>query len=211
MKIFKSIVTLAFSISGPFVISFGTFSGLIFIIEKVFGFSNIETNRCAYVSIYSIYLLYLWVAAFINSSSNFKVGLAGDQNSSEIGRVTPGEFVVQKLNRQQPIAVFFSGGITKLIDYVLEKNGITFIDVLHKPDHWTTFSSDQKEFPIFRFLKDDKSLEITFPKSKPNCISLREADQSTGTYGPAKEEHLSDWNFLAFLTPLSYIKQRYFG
>lgn len=211
MKLFKNIVALAFSISGPFVISFGTFSGLLFIFEKVFGFKNIETNRFLCATIYIIYLIFLWVAAFINSYSNYKLGLASEQDSSDLGRVTPGQFIVQKLNRQQPIAIFFNGGITKVIDYVLEKNGITFIDVLEKPEHWKTFSPTLKEFPIFRLLKDGKSLEITFPKTKSNCISIREADPNTGAYGTANEEKLSDWFVLAFITPMSYIKQRYFG
>lgn len=201
MNLARVLVSILFSSSGIVVISFGTFSGLILAIETLFSTSISKTS---YLSIYLWYLSFLFVAMLFGTYPIFDSGLKRGADSSlvetEQERI---DRIARGIVRRQKIKVALLGGIPLLVDWILEKNKISFCDLFSRPRDWATYPEDHKEYPIFRLVKDGKSLEIRFPKKKPRYVLVRETLPESDLYGEFREELLWSWKVLFVITPFA--------
>jgi hypothetical protein len=93
------------------------------------------------------------------------------------------------------------------VEWILEKNGIMLYDVFRRPSYWAVYSEEHRDYPIIRFLKGQRSIEIRFPKGRPGKLLVRETLTDSHAYGEFVEENLTSWWVLLPLVPLAFIRQ----
>ena len=199
-----SVVRFVLSHTGPLIISFGTFPGLILFLEV---FLNIVIPREKYFKIYFYYLLFLSVSgeAIISFIKDRIIGTRDPKTTSNVGDT---ELGADLLRRQKILKVVFSFGLSNLKDWFLEKNGITFYDVFGRPSYWTTYPENQKESPIIRIHKKGKAIEIRFPKNLPGKVLVRETKPNSIEYEDLfKTETWENWKELFLLCPVDFLLQ----
>lgn len=202
MKNFFRIIGIAFYVSGPLVVSFGTFSGLLLFLKVVF---NVELSMEHQRTVYICYFVYLYLFAIRTEYKSLDKGGIREEDG-----ITVTSNQKESLLRRIPLLSFLTGGVSALVDWILEKKKITFCDVFSRPSYWNDYPVDHKERPIIRMLKNNKSLEIRFPRSKRGLILVREAESDTGKFGEFHEESLLKWKEIFVLAPLSAFAQLIF-
>lgn len=197
---FFRFVTFTFSVSGPFIISFGTYSGLIAFIGMFFDYQVPADKSKVF---YTGYLLFLYIAGILTEKESFDAGIKRDPKKESLVKS------LKKESRAKSAFVnFLSGGYSLIVEWVLEKKNITFYDVFKKPSHWENFEENHKLYPIFRLQMEDRSLEVRFPKHESGTILVRETLENSHTYGDWRKDELRNWSFLAVFAPWEYLKQK---
>lgn len=149
---------------------------------------------------YFLYLGFLFLSGVASVYATFRKQLnrhasnsSNEKNDSSQSRST--------------IRNFISGGFSLIVDWTLERNDITFLDIFSKPKHWETFPIEHKESPIVRLVHRGESLEIRFPKNKPRKILVRKTLLNSDQYGDFSEDSIWNWKFLLLLVPFGFIFQ----
>lgn len=203
IQVIWGIIVIALSTSSPFIISFGTFSGLIVFLELYF--FSLSIDKGDYKTVYSIYLVFLWIIAIYNTNSYREI--SGKKNEDRLS-----EDENSQRSRNKVLKYFFTGGLSNLIDWWMERQGITLYDIFKRRSYWENYDLNQKEYPIIRFSKANSiSYEIRFPKSKRGKILIRETAPNEMAYGDFREENLISWWFIFPLVPLSFLRQLIIG
>jgi len=196
---------VSFSITGPFIISFGTFAGLLQFIETFFGSEAVSVDFRP--KIYCTYLAFLWIGAIYVEYSAHDRKVPRPENSSS----DPSDGIVVVSNDPRAsygiFRSFITGGISRLIAWILERDGITLYDVFRKPTYWDTYSEQHREYPIMRMNKGERRVEIRFPKQGPGRLLVRETLPGSDAFGEFAEEPLRNWWSLFLLAPIAFLRQ----
>lgn len=195
-------IRFTISISGPFIISFGTYSGLLKFLEIFF---QIKLYPDGSQNSYMLYLSFLYISGFLLEQKSFDLMITR-KSEEEDDRSTRG--------RKDPgiIASLISGGYSQLVRWFLNKDGISFYDVFKKPSYWKDFPKEHKTYPIFRLEVQQESIEIRYHKAKKGKIVKRTTKKGTSKYGDWCELDLKSLPFkdsLKVLAPVAYFHQRY--
>lgn len=201
--VLKVLIKLSFSMTGPFIISFGTFSGLILFIEVMF---NADIPKASYKSYYWGYLSFLWVVAAYNAFLFRQLSSHGSEGQASGDLVNP-RTILDEYRRQRLIKNILTGGLASLVDWWMGRKNISIYDIFKKPSDWTNFDVNHREYPILRFTKNSKSYEVRFPKSGNAKLLVRETLPNEIQYGDFREESIWRWSFLFPLVPIRFIIQ----
>ena len=198
----KKILSISFlSITGPFIILFGTFSGLIVSLETIFGIS-IKSDCYRYY--FWPYLFYIFLISLNVGLNSFNTGgIKSENNDTGSDAVV----VTSEDNMRSSWKHLLFGGYPLLVKWLLIKNGIFLYDVFARPDYWPEYPDTHEEYPIIRFYKNHKSTEIRFPKNLSRKVLVRETLLDSHTYGEFREESLFKWKILSLVAPLKFIMQ----
>lgn len=204
MNTFFLFLRITFSVSGPIIVSFGTYSGLLTFIAIFFGHQNTSPGT---VTSYSAYLLFLYLTGILLEKKSFDQKISRKQDSA---KTDPG----QTQGIQYTLIDLLSGGYSQLVNWVLEIDGVTFYDVFKRPPYWEKFDGGHKEYPIFRLEIRGESIEVRYPKGKSGKILLRTTPGDSQKFGEWQEKDLKNlkyWKTLAVFAPWEYFKQRFFA
>lgn len=201
MNSFRKIFFNSFLSTGPLIVSFGTFSGLILFLRTFV--ANVSDS--SFWWIYLIYIAFLYSVGIFFEFKSFAVVSDRVQNSADLD--------VEVVGRRGPLSFvgswqgFLLGGVSNFIEVSLKNRGIQFLDVFRKPDYWTTEFVDFKDYPIIRMLKNGDSFEIRFKKGKKGVVYVRTADRENHSFGEFSEQRITSWPELFLIAPLATIVQ----
>jgi hypothetical protein len=200
MKKIARILLIVIEISGPLVVSFGTFQGLILFLE-IFFFQEIK--KADYYWIYILYFLALCVSIIISFYKTLDKEAERKEDNPNIE--------VTSSQPKRGVSTFLYGSISSALKWYLETKKITFCDVFSRPSHWDLFPNEHKDYPIIRMLKEKVSYEIRYPKGKKGKLLIRFTDKELGNYGDFREASMMQWREVFVLAPFTSIIQLFIG
>lgn len=199
MKHIGTFFKVTFSISGPLIISFGTYAGLL----QVLDVSGFENRTISDGWIYCGYLVLLYVGAVMAEFSLHDRQTLRLENSVAEDNIV----VITNSPQQGVLRSFFTAGLSRLIRWITEKNGIIFYDVFAWPSYWPRGDDEYRSFPIVRLHKQSESFEIRFPKSGNGRIHVRKTTPGNDRFGEFHDVSLKEWPVLFALAPFSSLRQ----